>query len=294
MDRNALLLGVDGGGTQCRARLAAASGTKLGEGTGGPANIRFGLEQSFSAVLDATSQCLQQAGLAQRDLSRVVACLAMAGASEPAELAAAQSHSHPFARLLVISDAQAACIGAHGGGDGGVIIVGTGSIGWAELNGRQLRVGGWGSVVSDEGSGAWLGREALRLTLWANDGRIPWTDLLTSLFAQFQSDPHRLVRWAAQATPRDFGSLAPHIVEHAARDDAAAIELIRLAAIHIDALAARLVALGADRLALAGGLAPYIEPWLRDEMRQHLITPAGDALDGALRLARVAIGVLAA
>lgn len=294
MDQNALLLGVDGGGTQCRARLAMASGNNLGEGTGGPANIRFGLEQSFASVLEATSQCLRQAGLTPRDLSRVVACLALAGASEPAELAAAQSHSHPFARLLVTSDAHAACVGAHGGTDGGVIIVGTGSIGWAELNGQQVRVGGWGLIVSDEGSGAWIGREALRLTLWAHDGRIPWTELLTSLFGQFQSDPHRVVRWAAQASPRDFGSLAPRVVEHAAHDDAAAVELIRLAAMHVDALAARLLALGAERVALMGGLAPHIEPWLREQTRDHLVAPAGDALDGALRLARVASEALAA
>src|SRR5436305_15333823 len=71
MHGNALLLGADGGGTQCRARLTSASGAKLGEGTGGPANIRFGLEQSFVAILDATRQCLRQAGLGNRDFSRI-------------------------------------------------------------------------------------------------------------------------------------------------------------------------------------------------------------------------------
>ena len=53
-----------------------------------------------------------------------------------------------------------------------MIIAGTGSIGWAMVSGRQHRVGGWGLDVSDEGSGAWLGREVLRQVLWAHDGRI--------------------------------------------------------------------------------------------------------------------------
>src|SRR5262245_64311482 len=80
VNKNTLLLGVDGGGTRCRVRLCAPSGAVLGEETGGPANIRFGLEQGFSAVLHATSRCLEQAGLSSRDFPRIVACLALAGA----------------------------------------------------------------------------------------------------------------------------------------------------------------------------------------------------------------------
>jgi len=80
------LLGIDGGGSQCRARLCAMSGARLGEGVGGPANIRLGIEQSFGSVLQATTQCMSAAGLALYDLDRIVACLALAGASEPGHL----------------------------------------------------------------------------------------------------------------------------------------------------------------------------------------------------------------
>ncbi len=159
---NSLLLGVDGGGTQCRARLSDFSGAKLGEATAGPANIRFGLERSFSAILQATTECLVQAGLSSKDSSRITACLALAGASEPKHLAAAQDYPHPFRRAIVTTDAHAACVGAHGGRDGGIIIIGTGSIGWAERKELHYRVGGWGWPISDEGSGAWIGYEALR------------------------------------------------------------------------------------------------------------------------------------
>jgi glucosamine kinase len=286
VNANALLLGVDGGGTRCRARLCASSGVKLGEASAGPANIRFGLAQSFSAVLSATAECLGQAALSPRDFPRIVGCLALAGASEPADLAAAQRHKLPFGKAIVTTDAHAACVGAHLGRDGGVIVVGTGSIGWGELRGRQYRVGGWGLPISDEGSGAWLGREALCRVLWAHDGRISWSGLLTTLFERFQSDPHAIVRWTSTASPGDFGSLAPLVVERAARKDPVADELMLLAAGHIDALAARLVAIGIPRLALVGGLAPHALPWLTDATRSRLVPPAGDALDGALQLAR--------
>ncbi len=224
--------------------------------------------------------------MSPQNLARVVACLALAGASEPGHLAAAQQHRHPFRKAVITTDAHAACIGAHGDGDGGVIIAGTGAVGWAMVNRKTYRVGGWGLPVSDEGSGAWLGAEALRRVLWASDGRIAWTALLREIFATFANDPHAIVTWTATASPRDFGSLAPRVVGHAGEGDAAAIELIKLAAAHIDALAARLAAVGAQRLALVGGLAPALQPWLAAATKSRLVEPAGDALSGALRLAR--------
>ena len=62
----------------------------------------------------------------------------------------------------------------------------------------------------------------------------------------------------------------------------------RLAGKHIDTLAHRLVAFGVDRLSLTGSLATSIEPWLEDTTRHRLVVPVGDAVDGALRLARAA------
>jgi glucosamine kinase len=252
------------------------------------------LEASFAAILQASAECLVQAGLSARDLSRIVACLALAGASEPRDLAAARRRKLPFRHATIMTDAQAACLGAHGGRDGGVVVVGTGTIAWAELNGRQIRLGGWGLVVSDEGSGAWLGRELLRRVLWAQDGRIDQTLLLQAALWRFDRDPHTISLWASKASPRDFGALAPLVTEHAAQGDPVAIELMRLAASHVDILAGRLVSLGARRLALAGGLAEHIRPWVSQVTESRLTAPVGDALDGALQVARAAAGSVAA
>jgi glucosamine kinase len=285
---NLFFLAVDGGATKCRARLYAASGARLSEGLAGPANIRLGLEVSIAAVLVAARQCVAQAGLSAADLPRICACLALAGATEPAALGPAQAKTYPFGRTIITSDARAACIGAHRGEDGGVIVIGTGTIGWAELGGRHHRIGGWGLPVSDEGSGAWLGSEALRRVLWANDGRAPWTPLLRALFEQFQSDPHAIVRWTFKALPHQFGAFAPLLIEYAGRSDPAAVELMQSATSHIDALARRLVVLGAARLCVLGGLAEAMTPWLSGQSRSHLVPPQGDALDGALQLAHAA------
>jgi glucosamine kinase len=285
VDEFLLFLGVDGGGTQCRARLCDGSGTVLGEGTAGPANIRLGVDDSMKAVLDATGQCLAEAKLGF-DSRPIIACLALAGATEPIELEVVENYQHPFRQMTVTTDAHAACVGAHRGEDGGVIIVGTGAVAWAMLAGRHCRVGGWGFPVSDEGSGAWLGCEVVRRVLWAHDGRAPWTALLSAVLEQFNSDPHAIVHWMSLAKPRDFAALAPLAVRHAGQGDPTGCELMALAAGHIDVLAARLRAIGVRRLALAGGLSSSIAPWLSRETKHHLVPAAADALAGALRLAR--------
>ncbi len=287
MQSEVLLLGVDGGGTRCRARLCTISGAVLGEGEAGAANMRFGLKEGFAAVEDATARCFERAGIAPKD-NEIAACLALAGASDPATLSKLKKRGHAYRFAVFTTDAHAACLGAHRGADGGIVIIGTGSIGEAVVEGRHLRVGGWGFPVSDEGSGAWIGCELVRRVLWAQDGQIAWTDLLRRAFERFGCDPHAIVRWMGSAKPRDFAALAPLAVEHAAGGDSAGCELMRGAAGHIEKLITRLVALGAPRISLSGGLAASVEPWLSGGARRLLVPPAADALTGAVGLARAA------
>src|SRR5580704_162720 len=72
VEQNILLLGVDGGGTQSRARLSTYSGGVLAEAVSGPANLRLGIGASFSSVVDAARRCLDGAGIAQQNISRIV------------------------------------------------------------------------------------------------------------------------------------------------------------------------------------------------------------------------------
>ena len=88
------------------------------------------------------------------------------------------------------------------------------------------------------------------------------------------------------AGPREYASIAPIIVAHAQQCDPAGRELMDSAAKHIDAMAARLVELGAPRLSLMGGLSDAVQRYVSEETRNRLVPASGDALSGALRLAR--------
>jgi len=196
------------------------------------------------------------------------------------------AHPHPFASVVLATDAHTACLGAHGGRDGAILILGTGSCGWAIIHGQPHRVGGLGFPISDHGSGAWLGLSTIRRALLAHDGGEPTTALSKSVMARFDNDTDAAVAWQSNAQPKDYAALAPLVVKHARDGDPLAVELMQSAATDASRLAEALLATGTSRLVLMGGLAPHIEPWLAAPLREKIVEPVGDALDGAIFLVR--------
>ncbi|WP_210272789.1 BadF/BadG/BcrA/BcrD ATPase family protein [Chthonobacter rhizosphaerae] len=280
-----LFLGIDGGGTVCRARLADASGRVLGEGAGGPANITTAFDLAIESILTASRAALAAAGLGEEALARTSGGFGLAGGNAPVAARRFLAHPLPFAHVAVASDADIACLGAHGGGDGGILILGTGSQGVVRVGDRTATVGGWGFMVSDTGSGATLGRRALRRALLGFEdveSRSAFTD---ALMAVFDDDPAGLLAWSLTALPRDWARHAPLVFEHARAGDPIALMLVRQSADDIGRLLDRMMQLGARRISLMGGVAEPHRPYLHARFETVLVPPRGDALDGALTLA---------
>jgi glucosamine kinase len=147
-------------------------------------------------------------------------------------------------------------------------------------------VGGWGFALSDDGSGALLGRAAIRAAMLAIEGLAPKSELTAAIMAQFGRDPATAVVWARTATPRDYGSFAPLVFEHAGRGDTVAGALVAASAAALATMLDRLIELGATRIALMGGLAGPHQPHLPERFAPLLVAPRGDAMDGAIALAR--------
>ncbi|MDE1148613.1 MAG: BadF/BadG/BcrA/BcrD ATPase family protein [Azospirillaceae bacterium] len=293
-----LFMGVDGGGTGCRVRLSNADGDRLGEGQGSAANIRLGLEVSWGAILVAADQALAQASLTRSAFPRIHVGLGLAGICKPAderavEGAATACAGQPFASTSARNDAHTACLGAFEGEDGAILIAGTGSIGYALVGGVGRPIGGWGFEVSDEGSGAYLGREAVRAALRGHDGLGPDSAFTRHVMERIGGDPAAVVAWVGAAKPGDYGTFAPLTLDFAAAGDAVAASLVAESADRLTTHVRRLVELGAPRVCMMGGLAPVIEPWMAPWARRLLVPARGDALDGGLWLARQAAGVMA-
>jgi glucosamine kinase len=281
-----LFIGVDGGGTGCRARIEDAEGCLLGTGIAGPAALRIGFDRALAEVKKACCAAIEEAGLDSNALSSVHAAVGLAGVGRKGALEQLMQQPHPFRSVIYAHDATIACIGAHRDRDGGIVIVGTGSVGFALVGGCEFRVGGYGFPISDEGSGADLGLQAIRLALRTYDERAVGASLTREVMMRFNNDPFDAVTWMDRATATDYAAFAPLVIRHADAGDPVARRIVRDAAEQIDELVRRLSECGAPRVALLGGLASSIQPWLAPDVQRRLVPVEGDAVDGALRLAR--------
>ncbi|GLS29075.1 glucosamine kinase [Mesorhizobium albiziae] len=279
-------LGVDGGGTGCRARIEDGEGTLLGQGLSGPATTRLGIDEAWASISRAFGAAVGEAGLGASELARTHVGIGLAGIGRKGAMEALQAIPHPFARVTFVSDAVGACLGAHSGQDGAIVIAGTGSIGIGFVEGKDLRVGGYGFPISDEGSGADLGLKAVQLALRAHDGRHDRSALLAEVMHRFQDDPMEAVAWMDRSTATDYAALAPMVMRHADQGDAAGRRIVQSAAEQIDALVRALFDQGAPRVTLLGGLSSPLEPWLSPDVRRRLKPADGDAVSGAIILAK--------
>jgi glucosamine kinase len=131
-----------------------------------------------------------------------------------------------------------------------------------------------------------MGREALRRTLWAYDGRAKESGLTAAILTRFNWDPAQIISFAAKATSADYARFAPLIFEHATAEDPLAITLVHEAADAAVSIIDTLRAAGALTVSLIGGLAQPLFPWLPLRLCGSITPPQSDPVDGAILMAR--------
>ncbi len=279
-----LVLGVDGGGTKTLAWLAladpAAPVSPLGQGTGGPSNPRaVGVDAAGQSVRAAIEGAFEDAGLTPQPVAGI--CLAIAGTGVPEMQKAIQRWctDQQFARRVeVVHDAHAVLQAGTVTGFGIALIAGTGSFAFGlSPDGVATRVGGWGYVFGDEGSGYAVGVEALRAVTKAADGRCGPTTLSQAVLQHLGlTDVADLVPTLCKpAPPRDgIASLATCVTACARKGDPTAQRILDDAAGHMADL---VIAVGRRMdvephrytLAMAGGLLAGCQPY-RQRIVRHL------------------------
>ncbi|MDX3775764.1 BadF/BadG/BcrA/BcrD ATPase family protein [Chromatiaceae bacterium AAb-1] len=283
-----LYLGIDGGGSKCRAVLVNGYNNVLGEGVSGPANPLRGMDVATASVLDAAQQALEQASLPQSALSQLIVGAGLAGVNLPYYYRQFMQWQHPFAALHLTTDLHIACLGAHGGEDGAVIICGTGSCGLASVNGQLLEIGGHGFPFGDNGSGAWFGLQMLHHVLRSLDGLAPATIMTAALQqAVGQQSTLDLAAYFMNASPTTYAKYAPLVFRCAVAGDITARQIVEQGAAYINEIAQRLLQLQPSRLSLIGGVSEQLQPYLSDDIRA-VIRPALQLPEfGAVSFARV-------
>lgn len=283
-----VFLGVDGGGSRCRVRIRDASGSLLGEALGGSANVYQDFDKAFATIVQTSEEAAAKAGVAIGDIH---AGLGLAGLITSVESERLLKLRLPFATVAADNDAAAACLGAFNGGDGGIVIAGTGSIGFGLVEGQRLMFGGWGFALGDHGSGAWVGHHAARRAALVIDGLLQPTPLIEKVMAVAGNNRKDLTLWSETATPKDFAQFAPAVFQCAASGDVLAMTIVIEGAQAISNLGRALVASGARQLCLLGGLSQVYLSYLDADVRRALVAAKADAVDGAILMARKAQGL---
>lgn len=295
-----IILGVDAGGT--RTVAAVARDTEVlarREGTAGA--VRPGRAMAAANAIASTAR---QALHATGQLRAAVLVVGAAGVGRDEErhaLRDALRLENLADRILVTTDIAIALRAALGTTPGMVLLAGTGSFAVAQRpDGTQVRQGGYGWRMGDEGSAYALGHAALRAVGRAEGGRGEATALTAALQRQTRSTRFDdLVRWSVVASPAEVAALAPAVLTAAESGDAVASELVREAAVALTSLARALRPTlpgpGTVPVALAGGMMGFAS--YRAAVLEELAQVPGlqvrettvDPVQGALALARDAI-----
>ncbi|NEO86390.1 MAG: hypothetical protein F6J87_19350 [Spirulina sp. SIO3F2] len=290
-----LWIGIDGGATKTIARVEDGHGQLIGLGRSGSANIRWDAAGAWESIQGAIAEALNQGEIAWDDSQYQWYCGAgLAGTQVPEACEHFLQIQHPcnrFAGLKLHSDGYISCLGAHGGQDGAVIAIGTGVVAYQIEGETVTRVSGWGFPQGDEGSGAWLGLQAIRQTFQWQDGRDEGSPLTTAILDRFEGDFTRFMVWANDATSKDFAAIAPIVINQAQAQEPRAVALMQQAAQEIDKIWSALVSKQRQPLncSLLGGIAPALEPWLGESLRSRLVPAQQDAAQGAILMIRQAV-----
>jgi N-acetylglucosamine kinase-like BadF-type ATPase len=271
------VLGIDAGGTKTVCLLADPDGRIVSEARGPGANLQAVGELEVEKVLHG----VMERALGDRPILPAVICLGIAGVDREGDgevIAGLMRRIGYKARVVVANDALIALVAGVGDAPGVVVIAGTGSIAYGRnATNEAARAGGWGYVLGDEGSGYWIGRQALRAVVREADGRGRPTALTPLVLSHFSaSKPQELVHaiYSRVLRPSAIAAVAGAVQRAADGGDALSIEILAVGARELAACAESVVtrlALRDERFTfvLAGGILEAV-PRLVAGLSAHL------------------------
>ena len=313
MKLSEFVVGIDGGGTKTAAIIADFKGTILAEHVAGPSNFQMiGIEKAAAVVLSLVQRCCESVDGFPKNIRATTIGLAGAGRLDDQKRFSegfrkiASAKKVALRRVRIESDARIALEGAFDGGEGIVLIAGTGSVAFGK-DGRGIihRVGGWGSILGDEGSGFFIGKQALTAVSRHFDGRSLPTILTPMIAKKFKLRTDADIITAVYHKGFNIAAIAPLVFEAMEKGDAAASEIVQRAASeltgHVRALTMKFYESGERAsgrripLSFVGGLIANETPLSQALRRQisesfpnvNIVAPKSPPVYGAVLMALV-------
>ncbi|MGC2496496.1 MAG: BadF/BadG/BcrA/BcrD ATPase family protein, partial [Acidobacteriaceae bacterium] len=233
-------------------------------------------------LLEALRQLQSVTGISPREVLRC--CIGTAGETVPLVVDWLRDAfgRHVAGELMITGDVDGALDSVFFGGRGVLVLAGTGSnVAGRAATGAIVTAGGWGPALADQGSGHFIGLEALRRGFLAIDQRRP-TSLLDDARVFWKlASIEDLVEFANMNPAPDFSRLAPIVVEAAEEGDAVAQEVLEQGGADLAMLAGLVIE--HVRSIEAGG-APFVVPAvaIASSVLEH-VAPVREALIRHLR-----------
>jgi glucosamine kinase len=278
------LIGVDGGGTGTRVRLARADGTELAQASSGPSGLALGIDKAWASVNDAAAKAFASIGIDAIPFARTAIGLGLAGVHNREWALQFEAANPGYVALALDNDGVTTLIGAHAGEPGVIVAIGTGSVGESLLpDGSTREVSGWGFPAGDEASGGWMGLRAISHIEQVLDGRKPRGAFADAVIDACGGQRDAVQAWLGKATQTTYAGLARIVIAHGESDPVARAILVD-AGREVATMAAALDPSGALPVALCGGLGEPLRRHLPHDLLARVVAPRGDSANGALRL----------
>jgi N-acetylglucosamine kinase-like BadF-type ATPase len=228
------IIGIDGGGTKTDCAVSDPEGNILFEIKGDPSNFLIeGTGKVSVSLLDLINRCKEKLDFDYSDITAILIGTAGAGRKSDAERLKksfadfSRSKGIDFKNFIVESDARIALEGAFSGKPGAILISGTGSIMLGkDLNGNIHRVGGYGRLIGDEGSGFSIGRKGLNAVTKQFDGRGNYTLISGYLDDKFGINSEENLITEVYKNNFDIAAIAPLVISAAENNDKTALGII--------------------------------------------------------------------
>ena len=278
------IFGIDGGGTGCRVGLSDDTGKIISRQEGGPANIETSLKEANKNILDTCKKLLAKVNLPETVINETYAVLGLAG-SNMGDFDKELSKLLPFKKNLIINDGETTLSGAIGESDGCIAAIGTGSVYVGRANGVIKQIGGWGFCLGDDGSGAKLGQNLLRLAIRCHEKLDKHSELTIQVMKKFDNKIINLIKETYDFKPKDFAKFANLIFEYNLNGDRQARHIL---SDQIPTIEKSIISAGftkSNPFCLLGGLGEFYKPLIKKEFIEALVDPRGDAVEGAISIA---------
>ncbi|MBO3763305.1 MAG: BadF/BadG/BcrA/BcrD ATPase family protein [Thermoproteota archaeon] len=237
------VVGFDGGATKTEAIIAKSDGTLVSSGVSGPSNYHVvGIDGAKEAIFSSFEIARKKANISLKKVKVAVAGLAGLDCSYDDRLLNSSIPQIGIAETFrVVHDSLIALYGATSGRIGVIVIAGTGSVSaGTDGKGNKVRVGGWGSIIGDEGSAYFIGVTALKQAMKAFDGRAKETKLIEELKKALSiTETDEIIRkvYSEKMSVTEIASLAPIVTKLAKEGDEVSAEIVRNAAEELAILA---------------------------------------------------------